>query len=195
MKKGFVLMFLALFLSIFLISSVSAAQSLTDLAKGAIDGVVSILQPYLQALLGPATDSSEIFMGKLLIIIILISISYVALGKGMEEFFEGKPWALWVISIAVGLLGVRFLTPEFVQTIILPNSAFAVAVTALLPLVLYFFIVDVGMKSPVPAIIRRFAWIFFAVVFLGLYTIRFSDLGDIAWIYPLTALLAFLMAL
>lgn len=190
MKKRVGLILGILILSSFLISSVSAAKGLVELTKSAIDGVVTLTKPYLETLLGE-TKGSEVFLGKILITIILISIVYISLSKAMATFFDNKKWALWLISIAVSLLGVRYLTSELIYTIIIPNSTFAVAVTAGLPFVLYFMIV----KDWEWGFARRVAWIFFAVIFLGLYTLRVENLGDVAWIYPLTALLALAMAI
>ena len=189
MNKKIGLILVALILSSFLITNVSAAQGLADLTKNAIDGIVSIAKPYLQTLLGETSDGT-IFVAKLLIFIILLSLVYVILKRSMGEFFGDKTWALWLISIAVPILGIRFLSSEMIYTIALPNSAFAVAVTAGLPFILFFLFV----KEFESATLRRISWIFFGVIFLGLYTLRANDLGDSAWIYPLTALLCFIMA-
>jgi hypothetical protein len=189
MNKKVGLFFVALPLSSFLISFVSAANGLTGLINDAIDSVVKIIKPFLEVLLG-AVGNSELFMGKLIITIILLSLIYVILQKSMADFFSEKKWMLWVISIGAALLGVRYLTPEMITTIVLPNSALAVALIAGIPFVLFFNIV----KDFQSGISRRISWIFFGVIFLGLYSLRSDELGDIAFIYPLTALLAFIMA-
>ena len=189
MNKKVGLVLCALILSSFLIGIVSAAEGLTGLTKGAIDGVVQIIKPYLEVLLG-ATNNSEMFMGKLIIVIILLSLIYGVLSKAMEDFFGDKKWLLWVISVGVSLLGVRFLSPEMITTITLPNSTLAVALVAGIPFVLFFNIVK-DFKS---GIARRVSWIFFAVIFLGLYSLKSTELGNASIIYPLTAFLAFIMA-
>jgi hypothetical protein len=38
------------------------------------------------------------------------------------------------------------------------------------------------------------AWIFFAVIFFALYTLRYDELGNVKWIYPLTGILSLIMA-
>ena len=196
MKKGtkiLALTILGLVLTSFLVGSISAAQGLTELTKSAIDGTVSIIKPYLQWILGE-TDSGTIFAAKLLIIIVLISFIMAILPKAMPSLFREGSTLLWVISIAVSLLGVRFLNSAMIYTIILPNETFAVALASLVPFLLYFYIVEFGAIF-LTGFARRTAWIFFAVIFLGLYTLRASDLGQVSYIYPLTALIAFVMAL
>ena len=196
MKKGFVLIFLALFLSIFLISSVSAADSLTDLAKGTIDGFVQVLKEPLKQILGENTTEGDIFSAKLLIVIIIISLSYVILQSAMPSFFGGKnKWLLWIISIGVSLLGVRFLNDEFIYNIIIPNEAFAVTLASLLPFLLFFWVVEFGNLLIGP-FQRRVAWTFFAVVMLAIYVTRLDDIkgGMGQAIYPLVVVFSFLVA-
>ncbi len=196
MKKGIALIFLALFLSIFLISSVSAAQSLTDLAKGTIDGFVQVLKEPLKQILGESTTEGDIFAAKLLIVIVLISLSSILLEKAMPTLFGGKnKWLLWIISIGVSLLGVRFLNSDFIYNIIIPNEALAVTLASLLPFLLFFWVVEFGglLIGPFQ---RRVAWTFFAVVMLAIYVTRLDDLkGGIGQaIYPLVVVFSFLIA-
>jgi len=162
----------------------AAPASLSQLAQDFVSGIINIVKPILGA-----NDTADIFMAKLVSALIVFSIVYAVLSRALANVFSGARWAVWVVSIAVAILGVRFLSAEMVQTIILPNSAFAVALTAGIPFVIYFLVVSQLDSS----IVRRIAWIFFAVIFLGLYTLRYQELGGIAYIYPLTALLSLIM--
>lgn len=191
--KVLALFFLSIFLISFLIGVVNAAGSLTELTKGALEGTYEIIQKPVETLLGESSGT-DIFLGKLLIVIILISIISAILPKAMPSLFStSNSWLIWIISTAVSLLGVRFLSSEMIYTIILPNEAFAVSLASIIPFILYFYIVEFG-AIVIGSFARKAAWIFYAVVFLGLYTLRVDDLGDIAWIYPLTALIALIMA-
>lgn len=195
MKKGesFLLSLpvLSIFLSfLFSINLVSAQTTgLFDMASEGINSFVKFSQGILMPLLGE-TGTGDVFMGKVLILIILLSITYVILKQALATYFSDHKGLLFLICLAVGILGTRFLNKELVQTIILPNSVLAVAITAGLPFVLYFLIVN---RFPT-GITRKIAWVFFAVIFLAIYTLRASELGDIAYIYPLTALLSLAMA-
>jgi hypothetical protein len=171
---------------------VSAATGLVDIVKSFVDGTITLIKPYAGVLLNETDTAAtnDIFMGKILMIILIVSIVFVVLERSMKNVFGDRRWALWVVSIVVGLIGVRFLPGELVQMVFLSSNAFAVTISAGLPFVLFFFLVkDFESKTA-----RRVAWIFFAVVFLAIYEYRYDSLGDFAYIYPLVALLAFLVA-
>jgi hypothetical protein len=202
MKKVGAYFVLALIALVFVSSFVSAANAgdalkpIVNMVGGAVNAVIEIIKPWAGTLLNePNTAvSNDVFMGKLLAVILIISIIYVVLSKTMDKFFSGKKWALWLVSAVVSLLGVRFLTEDMIYMSIIPSSTFAVAVSAGIPFVLYFFLIgDFSQR------LRRYAWIFFAVIFTGLWMIRTTDsakqLNDAAlMIYPVTAGLATLMA-
>jgi len=201
MKKRSVIV-ISLLALIFVAGLVSAAETgdasgaltpIVDMISGAVTAIFNALKAPLSALVGSTgtgSDATDIFFGKVLLIILITSIVYVVLSKTMTQFFSDKIWALWIVSIAISLLGVRFLKADMIYATILPSSTFAVAVAAGLPFVLYFFLIEGFPKT-----VRRIAWIFFGVIFLGLYTLRLPDLTSDAakMIYPLTALLAFVM--
>ena len=190
-KRGLILLVSFVCFFVLLVSAVSAAQPLTDVASNAVNSIIDLVKPFVGLLLNETNTaaSNDIFMGKILIVILLISIFYVVLGKAMSSFFEGRKGILRTVSVILALLGVRFLTAEMIQTIIIPNSVLAVAVSAGLPFVLFFMIV----KEIKNKYTRRACWVFFAVVFLAIYSLRADSLGSISYIYPLTALLALLM--
>jgi len=193
MKNQFKKILVSVLFSTFLIGLVSAAEGLTGLTEDFINGIVEIVSPYLGALLGADASgglTSDMFIAKLLFAILIVCFVYVVLEKSLQNFFNNKKWALWIVSIIVAVLGVRFLTDDWIYTMLLPSNAFAVSVASIIPFVLYFFFVNA-----LPTLTgQRMAWIFFGVVFLGLYSVRSSDLGAAAFVYPLTAILSFAMA-
>ncbi len=176
---------------VFTLSLVSAGP-VSDAVNNGINGLVEVFKPIIEFLVGETAegsgDVSRAFLGKLLIMILMFSVVYVAISNVPIFANTNNSWTLWTISIVISILGVRFLTPELINTVILPNSTLGIALTAGLPFVVYFFVVH-GF----PPMARRIAWIFFGVVFLALWTIRLEELGDVVWIYPITAFAAFLM--
>ena len=168
----------------------NAFTPIADILDNLFSTITSILDVVFKYLIGSSSSDGGIFFAKLLIFFTVFAIVYVTLGK--MNFFEEAKWAKWLIAILLPVMGVRFITPEFIDAIILSNSVFVVAVTAGLPFVLFFFIV----KDWESKFSRRAAWIFFAVVFLAMYGVKFDGLSEGArWIYPGAALFAFLMAL
>lgn len=200
MKKVGAYFVLALIALVFVSNFVSAASAsdalkpIVDMVGGAVNAVIDIIKPWAGMLLNETDTnvSNDVFMGKLLAVILIISIVYVVLSKTMDNFFSGKKWALWLVSAAVSLLGVRFLTKELIYMMVLPSNAFAIAVTAGIPFILFFFLIE-GFSPRV----RRYAWIFFGVMFFVVWSIR-ADAGVLAGIaagvYFLVAILSWIMA-
>lgn len=158
----------------------------------AINSVRDALKPLLRQVVGnDLATNNDTFFAAILIFIIIFSILWVALDR--VEFFSEHRWVLWLITAAVTILATRWISDEWVNTIILPYSTLGIALSAGLPFVLYFIVIDVGLKDPRFKFFRKVAWIFFAVIFIGLWISRYDQLGNPRWIYPLTALLSVIM--
>ncbi len=191
-------LFVISFIMTIFIAGFASAGPLDDLGK-IINDFVSGIEPFAKALLGDVAgvagfDSSEVLFAKVLFLIIIFSIVWVALDR--VDFFSSHRWALWLISVAVSIIATRWLTEAaLIQAIILPYSTLGVALSAGLPFVLYFLVVNVGFKNQAP-IVRRIAWVFFAVIFLSLWISRYDTLktANAIYLYPVTALIAFIMA-
>lgn len=188
--------FTALVLSLLTVSFVSAASSasdpfgkLADLANSAVGAVVKVLNPVLGILIGNSDGmglSSADFLSKLMVLILVFAIAYFAVSK--VSALKGTPWIMWVISIGVAILGVRTLSQDFVTSIVMSNSAFAVAAVAFIPFVLVFLIVKDFTSTA-----RRAVWILFGVVFFALWAAQTATDTSTDWIYPLAGLLCILM--
>ena len=201
MKKGVSLILLTLLLVSSLLIGVVSAASYDDAAQKVRDfteGLVKIVDPVTSLILGVSYDAATTkdglapyFFVKILFFIIVLSIIWLGLSR-VEIFYE-YPVVLWLVSIAVAILGMKFIvSPEWLSTILLPYGTLAITISAALPFVIYFFIVHIGMKGPRFKTIRSIAWIFFGVIFVFLWFTR-EELGESAWIYPITALLCFIM--
>lgn len=176
--------------SVFSLSLVSAAGK--DVINGLDNFATELLAPLVGTILGGGT---EFWVARLLFFLIVLGIVWVALSR--IGFFVEYTWVLVVVSAAVSILSVRYIIDDnLIDTIILPYSVLGVVLTAGIPFVLYFFVVNIGMKDQ-PSAIRKVAWIFFAVVFIFLWFSRYDTLADKSpysgWIYPVTAILAFVM--
>ncbi|MBS3090877.1 hypothetical protein J4217_00320 [Candidatus Pacearchaeota archaeon] len=205
MKKSVVLLVLLSLVFVFAISTVSAAgagdafRPLVDMVSGLINTIIDTAKPFLEAIVGdvnaPAgasgVSSGDIFFAKVLLLILIVSVVFAVLEN--VSFFSSNSLVLWIVSIIVSILGVRFLSAELVWTIILPYSVFGVAVSAGIPFAIYFIFVEKGLAGPGHHVSRRAAWVFFIVVFLAIYFLRFDEIPNYAWIYPGTAVLAFLV--
>jgi hypothetical protein len=192
--KVLAFVFSALILSSFLIGVVSAApdaknafKPIVDMFSGLIQNIYEAVKPVLVALIGSAETAPE-FMGKILIAILLFSITYSILA--MTNIFGNKfKWTLSLSSLVVALLGVRWLNEEWIKLAALPSQAYAVALTALVPFIAFGFII-LKFRSRTA---RKLSWILFGVAFLILWLTR-DELGTLAsTVYPLAAIACILM--
>jgi len=174
------------------ISLVSAYDLSDSLARGSeqlIDIVENVLGPFFSVFLG---GGGEHLFERILFFFIIFALVYVVLKSDRVPIFQGQKGVIWIITIAVSLLSARFLTEtQLIQTILLPYGVFGVALTSALPLILFFFFAE-GFES---SLIRKSLWLFFLVIFVGLWTSRYNELGDIAWIYLITGVLALIFFL
>ena len=189
MNKGmklFALGILGMFLFSFSLSFVSAAPSIVEGAQSFVEGAYDVIKPVLEKIIGE-TDTSEFFLAKVLFLVVIFAIVWKAIEK--IPFFSDNEWVLWIVSIAVSILAIRwFGNIEIVQTVLLPYSALGIAISAGIPFVLSFLIIESFRPTT-----RRFAWIFFGVIFIFLWFTRYEELGSFGYIYLVTAGLSLLM--
>ncbi len=128
-------------------------------------------------------NTGEVF-GKALLAVILVSIIYVLVKK--LPYIDASHVAIpWTISIAITILGVRFIAFDMLQAVLLPYGALAVIISMIIPFLLYFYFVE-GINY---GWFRKFAWLFYAAVMIGLWWSR-EDIQGVANIYIVFALAA-----
>lgn len=172
-------------------ASFVSADAVEEFQKGVKSGY-SVVEPALKFIVGDTGESPELFLAKILLAIIIFSIVWMALNK--ISFFSENEWSLWLVTIAVSLLAIRWLGNESViNTVILPYSALGVALTAGIPFVVYFLVVKDFNKT-----MRKLAWVFFIIIFVALWIMRSGKsagdpnviggaVGPFVWIYLATA--------
>ncbi len=195
-KSGLILT--AIIFSIFLINFVSANQIIDQGKKLSKDIFNEIIKPIAELLFKNSDAlTGELLFAKVLFFIIIISIIWKTLEQ--VEFFSEHSGVHWLIAISASILATRWLSSaELIKTILLPYTTLGIAISAGIPFVLWFIIINRGFKGPGHKTIRRIAWIFFAVILAGLWISRQPELSTgnskAYLIYPITAVLAFLMA-
>jgi len=198
-KKAGVILGLLL-VSTLMINLVSADLT-QDIGRGfqevykIIDVVITnFLTPFVRLVLTSGNEliSGDMLFAKLLFFLIVLSFVHFALDKA--RIFEDKKGLNWVIIIVVSILATRYLgTEALIQTIILPYSVLGIAISAGLPFIIYFLFIEIGFKNSNDndfSILRKVAWVFFIVIFIGLWYARrpvIEQAGSYAgWIYPIT---------
>ncbi|MBU2576372.1 MAG: hypothetical protein KKF50_01485 [Nanoarchaeota archaeon] len=153
-----------------------------------IDTVQEMFYPLFSIILGGYGDY---MFERIMFLFILVALLYVIISR-MDVFKENK-MVIWVITISISLLATRFLTEsDLIQTMLLPYSVLGVALTAVLPILIYFFFVESFSDS---ATVRKMLWIFYIVVFVGLWASRYDELGQMSWIYMMSAIAALIFLL
>ncbi len=148
---------------VFLSTFVSAQRGWDTISNQATSFYDNLFEPLGKFLLGKDTGTGDLFFGKLLLFILAFSVIGLALSK--FPLFEGKKGVTFVVSIITSILGVRYLSVDWLQLIVLSHSTLVVAITAMIPFVAYFFFV----RALPSRTMHRIAWIFAMVVFSGLF--------------------------
>ncbi|MFH1802870.1 MAG: hypothetical protein ABH864_05490 [archaeon] len=200
MKKIGVLLLGILFLSVFAISFVSAEGESGTLKffKGVGDFFMDLgngLEPFLKYTLGSVNGDADgsLFVVKVLLFILMLAVVKMAVTRvpGIGE----KAGVVWIVTIVVSILATRFLgSKELVELVWLPSGVVGIALTSLIPFVIYFFFIQGFSES---RIIRRAGWALFIVLFIALTAVRWDKLAsadagfNLAFVYICTAALAF----
>ena len=184
MKKTLLSSFLALF-TISLASANEIASSLEYGMTRAIEIIEGFFGPLVFALIG---GEGDMLFERVMIFAILISLIYLIIStiKIFEKDGEANNALIWIVTVSISLLATRFLTSaEIVLTIILPYSVLGVSLSAAIPFLIYYkFTESIGAGSSTT---RKLMWVFYVVVFLGLWMSRYEELGSISWIYFISA--------
>ena len=129
-----------------------------------IDSVVQNLEPLLRALLGGRDWTTYLLFEKTLLFILISIIISVILGN-LPFFKDYKhKGVLRLVAVVIGILGVRNLNYIWINTILVQYEVLFIAVTGILPFMIYWFFV-----KEFDDLVRKVAWVFYAVIYLGLW--------------------------
>ncbi|MEM4259587.1 MAG: hypothetical protein QXS38_02410, partial [Candidatus Pacearchaeota archaeon] len=177
---------------------VSAQANLGEQIVNFVNEVVKTIEPLAKYIVGESVETAQYSAGtllfaKILFLVLIFSLIYLALTN--IDFFNYNKLILWIICIAASILSTRFLGNDIVPAILIPYNTLGVFLTAGIPLILAFFVIERGMAGSGNKLIRRVAWIFFAVIFIGLWFSYSSSATATkwVWIYPATAAIALIM--
>ncbi|MCH7850871.1 MAG: hypothetical protein IH845_04485 [Nanoarchaeota archaeon] len=185
MKKVYPIV--VIFLSLFtFVSAYDIGSGLNYGMRQLISIVEGFFSPLTYLFFG---GSGDMMFESILFLLIIVSIVYVVISK-LEPFKDRKA-IIWIITISVSLLTTRFMTEEMLRTMILPYSLLGIALTSVLPLMIFFILV----KDFESAILRKIFWIFFIITFLGIWNSRYNELGPLSWIYFMTGVVALFLLL
>jgi len=143
--------------------------------------------PFFEVILGGYRD---FLFERIMFLFIVLAVVYMITSK--MDIFKENELVIWTVTIAISLLSIRFLNDEIIKTMVLPYNVLGVSISAILPLIIYFTFVQSFHES---STLRKTLWLFFMVAFIGIWGVRYSELGDLSWIYFFTAVAALIFLL
>ena len=170
----------------FISAKTYASESIRNVMMEALWVFLSFVSPVFELIIGDYS-TSEFFFAKILLLFLLIIICKFALDKTpIGEAGNGK-FSI-ILSVIVSILAIRFISDnELIQGILIPYGTLGVAITTILPLIIFFYFVH---YSNVGTFGRKFFWGVFLIVLLVLWLSKYNELGIIAnQIYALVLLL------
>jgi len=187
---------LGMILVMFLVLNFVSAQADPISAIGKqLEKVISPSNNLLKFIVGDTAgvggiNSDAVFISKILLLILLICLISLVLDK--VPMIADSDGMKWTITIAVSLLGIRFLSGDVVAAILLPYTTMAVAMSVIIPFLIFTVFIYSALDSPTA---RRLAWAFFGIVFFFLWFMRYSDgsLGAVKNLYTVAAIVSLIM--
>ena len=145
--------------------------------KDIIDGIVGFARPVFEIIIGDYSGS-EFFFAKVALLILLFVIIFTILRRvPLFEERRQKPVA-FIVAVIVSVLAVRFISEnQLILGVLLPYGVLGVALTTVLPFLLFFYLVH-AMGAGYVA--RRALWVFFIIVFGLLWASRYAELPVIS---------------
>tara|TARA_Y100000034_G_scaffold73625_1_gene88566 strand:+ start:131 stop:916 length:786 start_codon:yes stop_codon:yes gene_type:complete len=187
MKNNFIIAIFVLLIGVSLFSGIVSAQYYSDFrTESIIDSVTQVLEPILIALFGGDSYTGYLIFEKLLLFILVGVIVFLSLNN--LPLFKDKNKSLSkLIAVIVALIGIRNIDYFWLNTIFTQYVVLFVAIAGILPFIIYWFFLKEMSALP-----RKVGWIFFTVVYFGLWIT--TDVEAHEEIYLITALASLVYA-
>lgn len=170
------------FLGLFSIQLASAAWFPGDIRQIGEEGLRFIgdfFAPFFEVLLN-TSSYDDYFFAKILLFLLIFIVVFGVL-KSLKFMGENKK-VVGLVAFIISLLTIRYMPSEFIGGILLPYTALGIAITTIIPFMVYFWFVH---KSTMGGTARRIAWIVYGVVFLLIWLTRPAETISSAshWLY------------
>ena len=187
MKNNFVTVVFVLLIGVSLFSGIVSAQYYSDFGtENVIDSLTQVLEPVLIVLFGGDSYTGYLIFEKLLLFILVGVIVFLSLNN--FPLFDDKNKNLAkLIAVIVALIGIRNIDYLWFNTIFTQYAVLFVAIAGILPFIIYWFFLKEMSALP-----RKVGWIFFAVVYFGLWIT--TEIEAHEEIYLITALASLVYA-
>ncbi len=177
-KRGLLGVFVGLF-SIRLASAAWFPGDIRQIGEEGLRFIGDFFAPFFEVLLNTSSYDTY-FFAKVLLFLLVFMVVFGVL-KSLEILGKNKKFT-GLLAFIVSVLSIRYLPSEFIGGILLPYSTLGIAITTIIPFMVYFWFVH---KSTMGGTARRIAWVVYGVVFLLVWLTR--PAGDVSsashWLY------------
>lgn len=195
-KREYKYFFILSILSLLFVSLFSGFVSAAD-SSGFIEGVKGIFGPISNALFNTGANvgsSGEARMFEaVLLALMIIAIVYAALYN--VPLLQDNAFALWTVSIASAVLGVRFMVNwNWLEVVMIPQGVLGISLSVLIPFLVFFWFVEFSLVGPRYKTIRKICWAVYAVVWAFVWWDQGKVIaGNLEWLYPMSVIVAVIM--
>ena len=162
-------------LTLFLTSLVSAGpiQGLQQLTDG-LQEVIYILIQFVGDIIEINSFDQYLF-GKLLLFVIILLIVYTVLKN--NDILGDKKSILWIISISISILSIKFIPSELVQFVLFQYGALGAGLTIFFPFIIFLFFLQKSDIGPMP---RKIGWFLYGISYIAIWIFNKTDISGIA---------------
>ena len=126
-------------------------------------------------------------LARLLLVMLLTTILF----KPANQIVGKKPGLAFIVALLISILGIRFFTSyEMIRGLMLPYGALAIVLSTLIPFLLFGFLLESSEAAPM---LRKIGWGLLGGAFIMLWWLRWTDIGDMAYIYLVLGIIAFVI--
>ncbi|MEM2956364.1 MAG: hypothetical protein QW041_02210 [Candidatus Pacearchaeota archaeon] len=168
MKKSVIIVIL------FLFSVLAVNLAVAQVLPGPPVTLNKLAEFFRDLLSGISEDDS---LAKLLLVMLLTTILF----RPAYNLSGKKSGIAFIIALLVSILGIKYLTTyDLIKGLLLPYGALAIALSSVVPFLLISALI---ITSEMDTVLRKITWGIMAGAFILLWWFRWTDIGDLAWIY------------
>lgn len=157
-----------------------------------INQIFEITKPVLETIMGEAS-TAEFFFHKVLLLILLIVIIKNIIER--TPIGENNKNVSWIIALIVSVLGIRFINENrFFMTIFLQYGVLSIAITTLLPMIIFFYFIH---NTRVSTFGRKVSWTLYVMMLTLIWISKLDEIPEVAnyiYIAMIASIVVFILA-
>lgn len=193
MKKSFIsktryLLPIACLLGLTSLVRAGPIQGVYQLTEG-LREILYILIQFIADTIFQINTFDEFLFAKLILFVIVLLVVYTVLKK--NGILGDKEAILWIISVSIAILSIRFIPRDLVEFALLQYGALGASITIFFPFMIFLFFLHQSDMGSLP---RKIGWIIFGTSYIAIWSFRQGSLSEIAGYLYLGGILAIALA-